>query len=84
MVQVGHDVWMEGLSLSSGSVFKKSEGNRSVMYIPKQREDNSDAGTIASAFFRNKHGKRLFLVIGTDDQSTRSDLNTMNMQVHYS
>ena len=66
IVGVNHVVWKECLSLGSSTVLKK----HSVIYIPKQRDDTSNADTIAAdAYYTSKSGMRLPLKTDVNDQS---------------
>jgi len=49
MVRVNNVVWEMHLSHTSESILKKTEGELSVIYIAKQRDDDSDDNNIASA-----------------------------------
>ena len=68
MVRVDNVVWEEHLTHTSDSILKKTERECSVIYVAKQRDEDDDISTIASAFYRNKDEKRLPLA--ADDRST--------------
>jgi len=63
-------VWEEHLSRTSDSILKKTEGERLVIYVEKQcdEDEDEDVSTTASAYYRNKDGNRLPLA--ANDRST--------------
>ena len=80
IVGVNHVVWEECLSLGSSTVLKKTEGERSVIYVPKQRDDTSNADTIAAdAYYTSKSGTRLPLKTDANDQSTGSRFDSVSI-----